>query len=73
MAGERKFNDGDRVRLRSGGPTMTVEGFDAFGEFEQGSPKKYLCRWFDGKGQLAQDTFKESSLEAAPDKPGATW
>ena len=56
----QKFNIGDVVRLKSGGPNMTVTEFDLFG----GDPeKKYLCRWFDEKHKPAELTFKEAELE----------
>lgn len=55
---ERKFEDGTQVRLKSGGPIMTVVNFG-----EYGSVQKYLCQWFDAKQQLVEDTFIEAALQ----------
>lgn len=59
------FNIGDTVRLKSGGPLMTVEqiGRRAYSEDEA-----VWCIWFeqDGHRQLVQrDTFPPQSLEKA--------
>lgn len=59
---EPKFKSGDLVRLKSGGPTMTVVKYDKFGHDDGQS---YKCRWFDGKNQLAEDTFSEQELQIA--------
>ena len=49
-----KFKKGDQVVLKSGGPVMTVEGYEL---------NKYQCTWFDGvKHQSA--FFVEEALEA---------
>jgi uncharacterized protein YodC (DUF2158 family) len=56
-----KFNTGDVVRLKSGGPNMTVTEYDVFDY--GGKEKKYLCRWFDEKHKPAELTFKEEELE----------
>lgn len=50
---------GDIVRLKSGGPSMTVESID-----DQGMVH---CIWFNnGKGLLAQRAFIAQALEAVP-------
>jgi uncharacterized protein YodC (DUF2158 family) len=55
MAGrDDQFQIGDVVRLRSGGPAMTVSA--------QHSNGKYNCQWFvDGEVKVA--TFAGESLE----------
>ena len=55
-----KFKPGDRVRLKSGGPTMTVVSLGKYGD---GVAESYKCRWFDNRKQLAEDTFTEEELE----------
>ena len=57
----QKFKIGDVVRLKSGGPNMTVTEYDVFDY--GGDQKKYLCRWFDEKNKPAELTFREEELE----------
>jgi uncharacterized protein YodC (DUF2158 family) len=57
MASE--FKPGDVVRLKSGGPAMTIEGIGQYG-FDQ--EEKVLCVWFI-RDVKKQDTFLLSSLE----------
>lgn len=53
------FNKGDLVKLKSGGPTMTVT------EVAE-KPGGYVhCVWFDGKKKL-DDSFDPESLKPAP-------
>lgn len=55
MATGKEFKVGDIVKLKSGGPDMTVEGWSAYhGSFE--------CQWFAGK-KLDTGRFKFESLE----------
>lgn len=64
--GERaaqKFQVGDIVRLRSGGPLMTVEAFDKYGMYV--GEWKYLCKWFDDENKLTEGLFKEPQIELA--------
>jgi uncharacterized protein YodC (DUF2158 family) len=69
MAG--KFKVGDIVRLKSGGPEMTVkmERHNSITHEHDG----YDCQWFGGK-KLEVGRFPEDSLEAttvkAPIAPG---
>lgn len=56
----QKYKVGDVVRLRSGGPTMTVANF---GEYDYEETGKYLCRWFGEKHKLEEQTFKEEEIE----------
>lgn len=64
-AKEAKFVLGDIVKLKSGGPDMTVNEVskDAYGELNG----KYRCQWFAGK-KLDVGTFPVESLE--PGEPG---
>lgn len=51
---------GDVVRLKSGGPDMTVE---EVANFEWGGDRmKAKCKWFEGK-QLKEEVFELTSLE----------
>ncbi|EML9023519.1 TPA: YodC family protein [Klebsiella pneumoniae] len=56
------FKTGDIVKLKSGGPDMTIKLFAA----TQGN--SFLCQWFAGK-KLEQGYFKPESLERASPKP----
>jgi uncharacterized protein YodC (DUF2158 family) len=55
----KKFQPGDSVRLKSGGPLMTVDSWDD-------SYIQYLCTWFDDK-RLESQRFNEESLEKSSD------
>lgn len=55
MAGTR-FKAGDMVQLKSGGPKMVVEQYQAYGEY-------YECTWFAGSKHNNQ-RFKEEALQA---------
>ena len=48
-----KFAKGTVVRLKSGGPYMTVHGINN---------ENYECRWFDKEGKLISDIFSEETL-----------
>lgn len=53
-----QFKEGDVVKVKSGGPPMTVESVNADGS--------YTCVWFDKDGKKrvpAKDVFKEVVLE----------
>jgi uncharacterized protein YodC (DUF2158 family) len=54
----QKFKAGDIVRLRSGGPQMTV--------VEYSPDNTYRCKWFDAKYNLSESSFVEDELEPAP-------
>ncbi|MFV3335006.1 YodC family protein [Pseudomonas sp. NY15437] len=59
MAKQHAFNVGDIVRLKSGGPNMTVQTLpDAGGRL-------FTCQWFAGK-KLENGRFPAESLEVAP-------
>ena len=59
MANE-KFEPGDVVQLKSGGPNMSVELID-----EQSFPGNVVvqCKWFDEKKTLQTDSFKPEVLK----------
>ncbi len=50
---------GDKVSLRSGGPTMTVVDVSR----ESGS---VFCRWKKKDGSMAEATFKAATLQVYP-------
>ncbi len=51
-----EFKAGDTVRLKSGGPLMTVEGAVASGHLR--------CQWFDEKKVLCHGSFAPAMLVA---------
>lgn len=52
-----KFNQGDIVVLKSGGPKMTVEGY------AKNDPSKLLCTWFDNNNERVSQQFREVTLK----------
>ncbi len=56
-----EFKTGDIVKLKSGGPDMTIKSFSS----TQGN--SFICQWFAGK-KLEQGFFKPDSLERASPK-----
>jgi len=54
-----ELKKGDTVRLRSGGPLMTVSGKPAYC-----GDDKWICVWFDGTTQK-RATFAAAALELA--------
>lgn len=58
MANPVKFAIGDIVRLKSGGPEMTIQSTP------EGTSKVYNCQWFAGK-KLEHGRFPADSLEPA--------
>ena len=56
-----KFKAGDQVKLKSGGPVMTVVSYE---ENKQASNKQYKCTWFDDEKRVYQmRLFLEDTLE----------
>jgi uncharacterized protein YodC (DUF2158 family) len=53
-----KFNAGEVVRLVSGGPPMTVSGY------EDGH---VVCDWFDERRQRQSGVYRETSLKSVRD------
>ena len=56
MAKETKFKVGEIVKLKSGGPEMTIQSLPGT------SNEYYYCQWFAGK-KLEQGRFPTDSLE----------
>jgi uncharacterized protein YodC (DUF2158 family) len=48
-----EINAGDTVKLKSGGPPMTVDSIDN---------RTAWCSWFDSKGDLKTGSFPLTSL-----------
>lgn len=55
---KRKYVTGAIVRLKSGGPDMTVKHYDHNGQL--------VCQWFAGKN-LKEGRFDDDSVEVATD------
>jgi uncharacterized protein YodC (DUF2158 family) len=55
----RKFKSGDTVRLKSGGPLMTVHDYHT----NNPDDKRLTCTWFDNK-EIKSATFLEDVLIA---------
>jgi len=53
-----KFKSGDKVKLMSGGPEMTVRAY----YIAEGDPKIVTCNWFDGP-KLVKGNFAEPQLQ----------
>lgn len=55
---EQKIPNGARVKLKSGGPEMTVERF-----VELTVGWRYLCKWYHEKtNKFEEESFTEDSL-----------
>jgi uncharacterized protein YodC (DUF2158 family) len=66
-----QFDVGDQVRLKSGGPVMTVRHVqkplafrDSYDEDADDSKVTYGCQWFAG-AKLNDGVFPEGSIETA--------
>jgi len=59
-----KFSPGDTVRLKSGGPVMTVMG-------DAQNPPNLLCKWFTSTiaATASHESFSPASLELSPPVP----
>jgi uncharacterized protein YodC (DUF2158 family) len=55
---DKEFNQGDVVRLKSGGPSMTVAKLDNYG-FGRGA----ACMWFPDPKSLEEKVFPLHTLE----------
>lgn len=60
-----EFKKGDTVRLKSGGPLMTVADVGDFGPV--GPADGVKCVWFDGK-RREQDVFDGAVLQFSDNK-----
>ncbi len=56
---------GDVVRVKSGGPKMTI---DKIGQFGMGSKEEARCVWFDGNKRVT-DLFQLEILEKVDEEP----
>ena len=56
---------GDVVRLKSGGPEMTVYEYPIKLIDGGENPKEVKCQWFDNDGKLSMHTFDIDALEKA--------
>ena len=59
---DKKFNKGDIVVLKSGGPKMTVDGYAWHGNYE--SNEAVVCFWFDGS-KKKEAIFNQETLKPA--------
>lgn len=55
------FEEGDVVRLKSGGQKMTIH------ELGKQAPYYHECAWFDKNGEHQFHTFKETALKKYDD------
>lgn len=63
MSKKNKFELGDIVKLKSGGPDMTVK--EVHTKMNDEFSGSYRCQWFAGK-KLDMGIFPEESLVAVP-------
>jgi uncharacterized protein YodC (DUF2158 family) len=64
---EQRFQSGDVVRLKSGGPNMTVVDYGQYGYVDE---KQYKCKWFVGN-KPTEATFLEAELEKTSTGPAS--
>lgn len=57
-----KFQVGQVVELKSGGPDMTIEKFKA-------DDGKYFCAWIDSSGKPQGNTYFPEMLQAVDSNP----
>lgn len=58
-----QFEIGDVVRLKSGGPEMTVEDID---RKLYGDKDGAWCTWFNAEGKKVKDWFDPATLDVVP-------
>ena len=56
------FKVGDVVKLKSGGPDMTIAEIT-----ESNGRTEYLCKWFSKNNEVETAIFTESMLKAPPE------
>jgi len=56
---KESFSVGDLVKLKSGGPVMTVKSIDIGSDFD------YYCQWFSGK-KLETGNFDKNAVCCLP-------
>jgi uncharacterized protein YodC (DUF2158 family) len=64
MSKKGPYKIGDIVKLKSGGPDMTVR--DENIHYSTGKLESYTCQWFAGK-KLEKGSFPPDSLEPVGD------
>lgn len=61
------FSHAGAVRLKTGGPLMTVVDYDPHFPFENGSRGGFFCTWVDCDGLfLHEDVFSPESIAIVP-------
>jgi uncharacterized protein YodC (DUF2158 family) len=65
-----EFVKGDTVRLKSGGPIMTVTNV---GARAYSTEEAVWCVWFDAKNNKTEDTFPPESLEKVTKPTGGVY
>lgn len=63
----KKFKKGDKVVLNSGGPDMTVKGYNEENYTEE--ENMVDCDWFDKNDTQQSGTFHEDQLKPASTAP----
>jgi uncharacterized protein YodC (DUF2158 family) len=66
------FASGDLVRLKSGGPTMTVKSVIAPSDLPlpgERTDRIIECQWFDRTGKLHYGQFAEAALSRMTEAP----
>lgn len=58
-----KFKVGDVVRLKSGGPDMTVTSVDPVDYVHSVRKDLASCSWFDAKAVLQKGRFQDAELD----------
>ncbi|CAB3772738.1 YodC family protein [Paraburkholderia humisilvae] len=58
-----RFNVGDVVTLKAGGPRMTVTYIGPVGG---SADERLVCQWFDEHGELRQDIFDLHEVRCEP-------
>ena len=63
-----EFKKGDVVRLKSGGPRMTVQSVGNFTLIEDG----VKCVWFSDKKELKEEVFDAAVLEVIEEEQSSS-
>ena len=60
----QKFTKGDVVRLKSGGPIMTIEKYkwETGWDYSHESDHVVICTWFDLNGKLESRPFEQDAV-----------
>jgi uncharacterized protein YodC (DUF2158 family) len=60
-----RFQTGELVRLKGGGPWMTITALGAYSGWTRSCSDTVSCRWFEGEKQL-ETVFDVALLEKVP-------